>query len=245
MKTFFFIITLFVANQALADAVGLRISGGMWSYDVTGDIRNSANASDNFSLTNDLGMKEDEVFNGFVYIEHPVPILPNLRLGVVDLKLTGSGTLSAGKTWNGVPITAGAVNSSADLSHTDIGLYYEIWDTGFDFDLGINVKLFDGTVTISDTVPNTATSSFDETVPMLYGHVGIPLVAGFSLAGDMSYISYDGDKFQDMLIRVRWDSDFLLGVELGYRSLTIDYTDGNEFADVKVDGPYLNATFTF
>ena len=245
MKTILLIISLFVANQAFADAVGLRISGGMWSYDVTGDIRDSANASDNFSLKNDLGMQEDEVFNGFVYIEHPVPILPNVRLGVTDLKLTGAGNLSAGKTWNSVPITAGPVNSSVDLSHTEIGLYYEIWDTGFDFDLGVNAKFFDGTVNISDDNSNSASSSFDETIPMLYGHIGIPLVAGFSIAGDISYISYDGDEFQDTLIRVRWDSDFLLGVELGYRSLTIDYTDGNEFVDVKVDGPYLNATFTF
>lgn len=246
MKTLLLVLSLFlVANTALADALGVRVSGGMWSYEPTGDIRNSASTSDNFSLKNDLGMQDDDVFQGFLYFEHPVPIIPNIRLGITDLKLTGNGTLSAGKTWDGIPITSGAVNSNVDLSHTDIGLYYEIWDTGFDFDLGLNVKLFDGTVYIADDNSNSATTSFNETIPMLYGHVGIPLVAGFSIAGDISYISYDGDKFSDTLLRVRWVSDFMLGVELGYRSLMIDYTDGNEFADVKVKGPYLQASLNF
>ena len=241
MKTLLFIITLFVANSAFADVVGVRVGGGMWSYEPTGDIRDSAVSSDSFNLKNDLGMKDDDVFQGFVYIEHPVPVIPNVRLGVTDLKLSGTGTATG--TWNGVAVT-GTINTDFDLSHTDIGLYYEVWDTGFDIDVGLNFKLFDGTVTLTDGT-NTATSNFNETIPMLYGHVGVPLAGGFSIAGDLSYIGYDGDKFQDYLVRVRWESDFLLGVELGYRSLTIDYTDGNEYADVKIAGPYLGATLSF
>ena len=245
MKTLLLVCSLlFVANTAFADALGVRVSGGMWSYEPTGDIRDSVDVNDNFSLKNDLGMKDEDTFQGFLYFEHPVPIIPNIRLGITDLKLSGVGNFTGSKDWNGVPIVGTNVNSNVDLSHTDIGLYYEIWDTGFDLDLGLNMKLFDGTVSLNDG-SNTASSSFSETIPMVYGHVGIPLLAGFSIAGDVSYISYDGDKFQDSLLRVRWVSDFMLGVELGYRSLTIDYTDGNKYADVKVKGPYLQASLNF
>lgn len=235
---------LIIASQVHADVLGLRISGGMWSYDVQGTVRDSASASDNFDINSELGLQDDDSFQGFVYFEHPVPILPNVRFGVTDLKLSGTGTTTSGKNWNGTTVPAGTVTSSVDLSHTEIGLYYEVWDTGFDFDLGLNAKLFDGTVSLSSG-GTTATSTFDETVPMAYAHLGIPLIGGFSLAGDLNYISYDGDKFQDYLVRLRYDTDFMLGVELGYRSFTIDYADGNEYADVKIDGPYLNATLSF
>lgn len=244
MKTLLILFTLLVANAALADTVGVRVSAGMWSYEPTGDIRNSSIESNTFNLKSDLGMNDDETFQGFLYIEHPVPLLPNLRLGVTDLKLTGNGTTS-GQTWNGTPIPAGNVATDADLSHTDIGLYYQVWDTGFDFDLGVNAKLFDGTVTLTGDSGPPATSSFNETIPMLYLHLGIPLVAGFSIAGDLSASGYQGNNFNDTLIRVRWDSDYVVGVELGYRSMLIDYSDGDEFADVKIKGPYLNATLKF
>jgi outer membrane protein len=217
----------------------------MWSYDPTGQIRNSPDvANDTFSLENDLGMQDDETFQGFLYFEHPVPIIPNFRLGVTNLQLTGNGTTTSVKNWNGTAIPAGNVITDADLSHTELGLYYELWDTGFDFDLGINVKLFNGSVTMSGGGA-TATSSFEETVPLLYGHFGIPLVAGFNIAADISGGGYDGNNYMDSLIRVGWVSDFMLGVELGYRSMTVDYSDGNEYADVKIKGPYLSATLTF
>ena len=246
MRRLLLISILSVANVAFADAIGVRASGGVWSYEASGQIRDSADVNEYLDLKADLGIKDEEKFNGFIYVEHPVPVLPNVRLGVTDLKLAGNGTTTRTVDWNGTNIPSGTtVNSSVDLSHSEIGLYYEIWDTGFDFDLGLNFKFFDGNVNINDGALINATSSFDETIPMGYVSVGIPLLAGFKIGGDLSYISYDGDKFQDLLVNVRWVSDFLLGVELGYRSFTIDYLDGNEFADVKVDGPYLNLRLDF
>ncbi len=246
MRVYFTLILLGLTSLAHADVIGLRISGGIWSYEATGDIRDSASVTDNFNLKDDFGMKDDEVFSGFIYIEHPVPVIPNIRIGTTSLDLSGNGSITGGKTWNGVTFPDPSdVISSVDLSHNEIGLYYEIVDTVFDFDLGINVKLFDGTVSISDGLGNDASSSFSETIPMLYGSVGVPLPAGFSIGGDISYISYNGDSFSDYFVNVRWDSSFLLGVEVGYRSFIIDYTDGNKIVDVAIKGPYINARLVF
>lgn len=239
-KAIIFFLGLMASNFAFADAIGFRVEAGMWQYEPSGSIRDSANVSDSFDISSELGYKEDEVFNGVVYFEHPIPILPNFRVGSTDLSLSGTGTIAAGKTWNGTAVPAGSVTSSVDLSHTEIGLYYEIVDVGFDFDLGLNAKIFDGTANIE-----TATSSFSETIPMLYGHLGVPLAGGFKVLGDMSYISLDGDTFSDYNIRLRWDSGVMIGVSAGYRSLTIDYEDGNEVIDAKFDGPFVNATLTF
>ncbi|VAW90690.1 hypothetical protein MNBD_GAMMA21-1770 [hydrothermal vent metagenome] len=246
MKIYISLILLSVASLSNADALGVRVSGGLWSYEASGDIRDSATATDTFNLKDDFGIKDTEEFQGFVYFEHPVPIIPNVRVGITSLKLTGNGNTVGTKLWNGTSILGDTnIISDIDLSHTEIGLYYEIIDTGFDLDLGVNVKLFDGTVSLSDGATVNASSTFSETIPMLYGSIGIPLVAGFSIGGDISYINYNSDSFSDYFVNVRWVSSFLLGIEAGYRSFTIDYADGDQFADVKIEGPYVNARLVF
>ena len=246
MRIYLTLVILTVTSLSYADTLGFRVSGGLWSYEATGDIRDSATPTDTFNLKEDFGIKDTEEFQGFVYFEHPIPIIPNVRLGVTSLKLTGSGNTIGTKTWNGISIP-GTTNiiSDIDLSHAEIGLYYEIIDTGFDLDLGLNVKLFDGTVSLSDGAGVNANSTFSQTIPMLYGSFGIPLPAGFSVGGDLSYIDYNGDSFSDYFVNVRWESSFFLGVEAGYRSFIIDYEDGNQFADVKIKGPYVNARLVF
>jgi len=246
MRLFLAFILFGLTSLASADALGFRISGGLWSYEATGDIRDSANPTHTLNLKDDLGMKDAEEFQGFVYFEHPVPIIPNFRFGVTSLNLTGNGTVTGNKSWNGTPIPDGTnIISDVDLSHTEIGLYYEVIDTGFDLDLGLNFKLFDGTILLSDGATINATSDFKETIPMLYGSFGIPLPAGFSIGGDLSFVNYDGDSFNDYFIGARWDSSFFLGVEVGYRSFAIDYSDGNEYADVEIKGPYANLRLVF
>jgi len=254
MRLYFILLLFGLTSIVNADVLGFRVSGGLWSYEVTGDIRDSANASDNFSLKDDFGISDTEEFQGFVYFEHPVPIIPNIRFGTTSLKLNGNGTtrgvLGTSREWNGTTIP-NAINilSDVDLSHTELAFYYEIIDVGLDLDLGLNFKFFDGRVALRDGLTNgatvNATSEFKETIPMIYGHLGIPLVAGFSLAGDISFINYDGDDFSDILLSVRWESDFLLGVEVGYRSFAIDYEDGNEIADVEIKGPYASVRLAF
>ena len=246
MRLYFTLFLLGISSLIHADLLGFRVSGGLWSYEATGNIRDSATPSDSLNLKSDLGMKDTEEFQGFVYFEHPVPIIPNVRFGITNLKLTGNGTVNGNKNWNGEPIPNGTnILSDVDLSHYELGLYYEVIDTGFDLDLGLNVKVFDGSVSLRDGATVNASSTFSQTIPMLYGSFAIPLPIGFSIGGDMSYIDYNGDSFSDYFVSVRWDSSVLIGVEVGYRSFTIDYEDGNEFADVEIKGPYASARLVF
>jgi hypothetical protein len=51
----------------------------------------------------------------------------------------------------------------------------------------------------------------------------------------------------DFLVRLRYDTSFFLGAEVGYRSLHIDYQDtgSSEYATLDFTGPYVMATLTF
>lgn len=248
-KLLLLIIGLVMANPAFADFIGARLSGGIFKYSVSGTVRDNPVSTNTFDVKNDLGWKDDNTFMGYLYIEHPIPILPNIRLGTTSLKLEGTGTVNNTVIYNGVPFTAtSTVTSNLDLSHNELALYYEVIDTFMDLDLGLNFKFFNSNVYIKDTMGNSAATNFKETVPMLYGAVTIPIPAtGFKLAGDFTTVNYKDSTFTDYMVRVRYETSFMLGVELGYRSLHIDYQDisNNEYAKLDLKGPYLMAHLSF
>tara|TARA_E500000331_G_scaffold98259_2_gene95003 strand:+ start:6825 stop:6989 length:165 start_codon:yes stop_codon:yes gene_type:complete len=54
------------------------------------------------------------------------------------------------------------VATTIDLTHTDLTLYYEIIDIGFDFDVGITARSLEGQVQMDMT-----TEDVDEIIPLL------------------------------------------------------------------------------
>jgi outer membrane protein len=250
-KLLLLIIGIVFVNPAFADILGARLSGGMFKYAVNGTVRDDPNPTNTFDVKNDLGWKDDSGFMGYLYIEHPIPIIPNFRLGTTSLKLGGTGTVTSTVVYNNKTFTGtSTVTSNLDLSHTELALYYEVIDTVVDLDLGLNFKFFNGKATVTEVgnPTNTATTDYSQTVPMLYGALTIPIPAtGFKLAGDFTTVSYKNDTFTDYLVRVRYETDFMLGIELGYRSLHIDYQDtgANKYAKLDMKGPYLMAHLSF
>ena len=248
MKKLLILLTLFVANAVHADVIGFRVSGGAFDYEVSGTVRDDPDPANTIDVKSVLGVEDDTDSMGYIYFEHPVPLLPNFRFGVTNLKMTGTGNTGSGFTFNGEFFPGGLdVATNLDLSHQEIALYYEILDNVVSIDLGLNVKLFDGDINLSALGAST-TETFDETVPMLYlgAAVSLPLT-GLSIEGDISVISYDDYDFTDYLVRLKYTTDFLLGIEVGYRSLVLDYEDtsANEYADIEVDGPYAAVSLNF
>jgi len=236
---------LMIPGIAAAELV--IINGNSWDYGISGNIRDDSSVVSQVDLKTDLNLKDDK--EGFVvaYIEHPVPALPNIRLGTTSLTLAGSGDASKSFTYNGTTYT-GTVDVATNLvlDHTEIGFYWNILDNIVGLDLGLNAKLFDGGITITSTEGNVS-DVFDETVPMLYGALQFELPYGLRLSGDFSYIAYDGSSFTDTLIKLSYTSDFALGVDIGYRSFVIDYEDttANEYVDLDVSGAFIGVHLAF
>ena len=248
MKKLLILLTLFVANAVQADIIGVRVSGGAFDYEVSGTIRDDASAANTIDVKTILGFEDKQETHGYVYIEHPVPVIPNVRLGITNITLAGTGNTGAGFTYNGQVFAGGQpITSSFDFSHQEVALYYEILDNIVSVDVGLNVKLFDGDISLASGAVS-ATSKFDGTVPMLYAGVAISLpLTGLSIEGDLSTISAGDAAFTDYLVRVKYTTDFMLGVEVGLRSITLDYEDtgANEYADVTVEGPYAAVSLNF
>lgn len=244
MKKILVSVLFLASSSAWADFVGVRASGGVFDYSVSGNIRDNPDPAQTIDLKNDMGLKDKKETSGFIYIEHPVPVIPNIRLGTTSLKLEGTGTVNA--TFNGQTFNT-TTTTDLDLSHTDIGLYYEIIDTGFDVDLGINVKQFKGHAILT-SVATTTTQKISATVPMLYASVNFPIPStGISLGADFSALAVKKNKISDSLIRIRYQTDYHFGAELGVRSLAVklENTTDQLYSDIKISGPYLNLFLYF
>lgn len=235
---------------AMADFAGFRVIGGSFDYEVEGKIRDSNSIVNEVDLKTDLHLQDQSESFFYAYIEHPIPVIPNIRIGSTSMNLNGSGTATKSFTFNNVTFNqAFTTATTINLDHTEVALYYEIIDVGVDFDLGLNVKIFDGEATLTEnTTPNTTTQKLDFAIPMLYASLNVPLpLTGLSIGVEGSVISYDGNSLTDYLARIRYTSDFNLGIEAGIREfdLTIEDTTDQTYGNINVSGPYVSLFLYF
>jgi outer membrane protein len=225
---------------AAADIVGLTIGGGSWQASPEGSIGRS-----DIDLESTLNL--DEQNNQFIFIalEHPVPLLPNIRLQQSEMDWTGSALVTAGTDLNGNPfISDEQVEVSLDLSHTDATLYYEVLDNVVDLDLGITARAFDGEASLVG-VSQQESIDLDAIGPLLYGQVGVDFpLTGLSAHMIANWINIDEFKLVDWAAQLTYEFDLLpavdTGLVLGYRSMSVELDDLDDLqSDATFEGYYL------
>lgn len=230
--------------MASADMLDVYVGAGKWDANYSGDIQNG---TDNVNIENDLGLVDDKQNTRFIAFEHPVPLLPNIKLRRQDLQTSGSSVLTRSFTYGNTTFNVSdTVNTDFDLSHDDYILYYELLDNWVSLDVGVNIKKFNGDVRIQ-TTQNTESDTLDESVPMLYARANFefPLV-GWSLDVETSTINYSGDSFLDIQAALRYEGDALYYAELGYRKMSLKANDiSGVNIDLSIDGAFLNIGFHF
>jgi outer membrane protein len=247
VRHFILLLSLLLASIAAhSEVLGLRAEGGIWKFTPSGTLRDNASVLNTVDIKDDLHIKDESKDQFFIYLRHPVPVNPNVRVGHTSMPWAGSGVATRQFDYGGSTyLVSDSLNSSIDLSHTDIGLYYNLWDTFVTFDLGVNAKIFDGKATIS-SASATDTATIKGTVPMLYVALAIPFPGtGFDIAGDFSSISAGGDKVTDVYARIRYEITSNFGVEGGYRAFSLKYSDANTYADIKAKGSFINLFLHF
>ena len=235
---------------ATADFVGFRVGGGQWNWSVSGDLRyKSTSINDTFDFKNDLGLKDDKQTFGYIVFEHPIPVLPNIRLSKTNLSTAGTGSITVSKSFGGTTYsTSETLTTSLVLDQTDLALYYEILDNDIvGFDLGLNLKKISGNASIVGSTTPKTTADINVTVPMLYAglQIGLPLT-GLSIGADGSYVGYNGNSMTDVNAYIRYTSDYFLGLEAGVRkiNLTLDDID-NTYGKLDFNGPYISLFLQF
>jgi outer membrane protein len=226
-----------------ADFIGFKIGASYWEPDISGSFIGDDPADTPIDLVGDLGLDDIESSNLVLTLEHPIPLLPNIRYQNIDLDASGFNS-DANFTYQGQLYT-GAVTSTFDLSHDDIVLYYEILDNWINLDIGLDVKIFDGEVALSGSILPPV--PIDETIPLLYLSARFDLpFSGFYIGADISGASIDDNSLEDTSIMLGYESDSGLGFEGGYKKFSLELNDVTDInTDLEYDGIYLNGYYRF
>lgn len=225
-----------LAPLAHADRVlGLYAGVGSWLSDYDGKAGEPA------ITLNELGVEEH--YNNYFYvaIEHPIPFVPNIRLTQTKIKSSQTGTITQSFTIGDTAYAANeTVKSDFDLSHRDATLYYQLLDNWINLDLGVTARQFDGYVH-TDSASSTEKLDIDLTAPMLYAKAQFDLpFTGLSAGVEGNYTSYQDNSLSDYTAKVTYlfDAAVDLGIEVGYRKMSIKISENDLEADMTLKGPY-------
>lgn len=224
-----------------ADVLGVGANISYWDSDLSGKAGKNNDVVD---VENDLDLDSDTNANLSAYFEHPVPVLPNVRLNYTRIEQSGSGELST--EFDAIP--AGVeVDSDLDLSQFDVTLYYEVLDNWVNLDLGVTARNLDGELTVQEIggLGSVSRTEISGVIPMGYlaARFDLPLT-GVSVGGEANVISFDGDSVYDYNAYGQYELS-LLQLRAGYRQMSIDYEDSDDRLDIDLGGPFVSAGLTF
>lgn len=229
------------APVATADVVGAGANVSYWDSDLSGKAGKNNRVVD---VENDLDLESDTNANLNAYLEHPVPLLPNVRLNYTRIEQSGRGELS---TEFDVLPNGAEVDSDLDLSQFDVTLYYEVLDNWANLDLGVTARNLDGELIVREqaTSGRVSKTEVDGVIPMGYlaARFDLPFT-GVSVGGEANLISFDGDSVYDYNAYGQYELS-VLQLRAGYRQISIDYEDSDDRLDIELGGPFVSAGLTF
>jgi len=239
----------FVPPLVQADNLKVEAGAQRWSYDIGGSVRyKSKQSSDDIDVNDDLGYNDDNLNSYYLTFEHPLPVLPNIRVSSTNIDSSTNGRLSKSVDYGNTTFAINEdVSSEVQLDQTDVTMYYQLFDTVLNVDLGLNAKYIDSRSRITGSISGTETADVSGWVPMLYAGFGADLpFTGLSISADGSFVGYQDSTFYDYTLKASYITPWYLGVDVGYRSirLNLDDFDGS-YADIEFDGPFAGAHLEF
>ncbi|HBS41958.1 MAG TPA: hypothetical protein DEA26_04705 [Oceanospirillales bacterium] len=233
------------SHADLLFTVGAKAS--VWGAEPTGQVDDGISVD---GEQNGLGMDSENGNQITLFFEHPVPVLPNIRVRQTSLDMTGNGFVVT--EFDDQTFT-GDVSSKMDISHTDLTLYWglPIPVPFFDFNFGLTGRTFDGQIYVKDeTTSEVADVPLDFTLPMGFAEVQVETPFGIYGQVEVNYIGYDGNSLSDWVYGVGYDLPVPvidLGIEAGYRSMKVETNDDTTdiATDFEVSGMYYGASLAF
>lgn len=235
----------FFCGLVQADFVGLNIGAGHWSPTLSGSF-NSKNGGSAINLKDDLGINEQSQTSLVFTVEHPIPLLPNIRYQGFSLDSTATSIPTNDLNFNGKIFNSGEqLRSNFNLSHDDIVLYYQLLNNWINLDMGVDLKRLDGEVELRGN--ETARLNVDETIPMLYLSARYDFAfSGFYIGANINNFTLGDSAAEDSTLRLGYESRQGLGIEGGIKTFSLELDDASNLdTDIKYDGIFLNGYYNF
>ena len=240
------------ATSATADTIGGEIAVGGWNHAPSGWVQYPSSPTDENKvyLDDDLNLDTQTGLYIRAKLEHPIPVLPNIRLAYTSLKSEGDGTVERTFTFGDVTVNANEkTHSDVDLDSYDATLYWEVVDTGMDLDIGLTARYIDGNIKVKRLSTDESDSTDISTVlPLLYANIRVPVpfMGGLSIGAEGNYITYDGSTIYDLQADLRYTFTMGLGLEAGYRAQKYKLDDIDDTStDADFRGVFAGAVWDF
>jgi len=218
---------------ASADFLGFNVGIDLWAHQPSGTI--SYVGTDN-DLKDDLGLGSSTEAGVWASFEHPIPVLPNIKIAYQKVSTSGSGVLKA--NFGNISASTPA-NSKLTLDQLDAIFYYELLDNVVSVDAGLNIKYIDGNAKVTGA-GTTENKDFAAPLPMLYANASVALpFTGLSVGVQGSFVGYSGNHLSDITVGASYESALGLGGTVGFRRESLKLKDiDNVNVDTTIDGPF-------
>ncbi|MFQ3206515.1 MAG: outer membrane protein [Glaciecola sp.] len=228
--------------------LGAYVGAQAWNMGTDGGFSNQQSTLTNFAF--------DDKTNGAFYValEHPVPLIPNIKVSRTILDTAGVTTLATEFEFNGTLYGNNTIlNTDIEMTGTDFILYYEILDNdAVSIDIGINGKYVDGTIMVSEATGNRMTSEdFSGVIPMGYAKVelGLPFT-GLGLYAEGSFLAIDDSTASDFQAALTYSFVESLALDMtlqaGYRAMKIELDDVDDlYSNLEFTGVFVGLEFDF
>lgn len=237
------LLPIVILHQLDADTIGGEASVGFFNHDPSGNASYKGTDSD---LEETFGFSEKQDIFFKAYLEHPFPVMPNVKLGYMALSHKGSSSVED-FTWGDIDNFTGDIDNSLSLDMTDVTFYYEFLDNWGEVDAGLTLRYISGDMGVN-TMISSDVASFSTWVPMLYGKTRFNMpVTDLSFQIEANAISYWDITSYDYELSARYTLIMGLGLEAGYKAFHLDsdeLVDGL-YTDMDFSGPYAAVIWDF
>ncbi|MFT6895763.1 MAG: outer membrane protein [Paraglaciecola sp.] len=203
----------------------------------------------------DFNFDDQTKGNFYLALEHPLPLVPNIKIQRSDMNSDGEVSVASSFTFKSELFSANtALTTNIDLVSTDFILYYELFDNDLlSFDLGVNGKHLDGNVFIQDKGDPTTKGDLDFTgiLPMLYTKIafGVPFTGlgayiegSFLSVGDHKVTDYQAVVTYSLLDNMVMDTT----LQLGFRAMKMELEDlDNLYSNLEFSGAFAGIEVHF
>lgn len=223
-KTWTFLsVAALLSCSSLAQADLVAVKGSVDYWYTEGDANMAPQSQ------SDLSLDQKGSAQVTLAIEHPVPLLPNVKLRYSKIDNQTEQQIANTPVYD------------IQMENADYILYYELLDNVVSADLGIAAKQINADITVNGLTQ----SKIDETYPMLYGSVTAKLpFTGWSVSSETLLTDYDDTRISDTQAEIKYNFvDNLLvdlGAKVGYRALDIEMDkNSNNERKFEFKGPYI------
>lgn len=253
--------SLLASTVLYADTIGGEFFIGMYSHSPSGyasytEPYTGLGLGTAADLEDTLHWESNENIFLKAYIEHPVPMLPNVKVAFTQLSHEGEGEVGNDFIWGGIHIpTLGTIENSLDISKYDLTLYYELLDNWVEADVGVTLGYIDGNIAVTAltglgpiSFSQSESTDFSLFMPTLYGKAKFNIPStDISLQFEGDVFSYDDTTFYNYEVSARYTFSMGLGIEAGYKAMHLDSKDlvDGLVADMDFTGPYAAVVWDF